>query len=237
MNTSNTSLRSLTPVPQDTQNPTPAKDGSSSRHPWADELGKRYPIVNVLREDRHRNGGIRTPGFQTIACHRLANWAESDEAPKALRAPVGRMARAGLLVARGVYGIELPASVVLGRRVKVAHQSGIIVHPDVVIGDDVLIRQNVTIGLREDIQGDASEHVPRIRSGASLGAGAVVVGPVVVGEGAVIGANTVVTRDVPDGGTVSPPRSIIRGPSGTDTRGEHDRKPPSDSSPADRAGK
>nr|WP_240322714.1 hypothetical protein [Austwickia chelonae] len=188
--------------------------------------------MNVLREDRHRNGGVRTPGFQTIACHRLANWAESDEAPRALRAPVGRVARAGLLVARGVYGIELPASVVLGRRVKVAHQSGIIVHPDVVIGDDVLIRQNVTIGLKEDILGDASEHVPHIRSGASLGAGAVVVGPVVVGEGAVIGANTVVTRDVPDGGTVLPARSIIRDHSGAEIRSGIVRSTPQDMFPS-----
>ena len=79
-------------------------------------------------------------------------------------------------VADGQIAVEIPAEVSLGRRVRVAHQSGIVVHRDAVIGDDVRLRQNVTIGLHRDDVEDQARNVPTIGDGVSLGAGAVVVG-------------------------------------------------------------
>ncbi|WP_432557706.1 serine O-acetyltransferase [Granulicoccus sp. GXG6511] len=179
---------------------------------WVEKLARRYPIVDIIREDRQTNGGFSQPGCQAVLFHRLANWAESGNAPWALRGPVRTLAKWGGRVSRMVYGIELPAEVTLGRRVRIAHQSGIVIHPDAVIDDDVLIRQNVTIGLRGDNDEGEPHAVPHIHRGVSLGAGAVVVGPIDIGPAATVGANAVVTADVPAGGKAVAPRSRIHAP-------------------------
>ena len=69
--------------------------------------------------------------------------------------------------------------------------TGIVIHPDAVVEDDCLIMQQVTLGQT------AGPGAPRICRGAYIGAGAKVLGPVTVGEGARIGANAVVLADVP----------------------------------------
>lgn len=181
-----------------------------ARRWWVERLARRFPVVDVIREDLQVNDGIWQPGAQAVVCHRLVNWARSEEAPRALRRPVGLLAQAGLYVSRVVYGIELPAEVTLGRRVKVAHQSGIVIHGAAVIDDDVLIRQNVTIGLRGDDDEGQPQAAPHIAKGVSLGAGAVVVGPIEVSEGSWIGANAVVSQDVPAGGKAIAPRADVR---------------------------
>lgn len=167
---------------------------------WVERLARRFPVVDLIREDRQINGGLGEPGCQAVVFHRLVNWSGSDEAPRAMRLPVGWLARLGLRHCRVAYGIELPAHVTLGRRVRIAHQSGIVVHPDAIIDDEVLIRQNVTIGLRGDEDLDKKQAAPHIHRGVTIGAGAVIVGAIDVGEDAVVGANALVTRDVPSGG-------------------------------------
>lgn len=176
---------------------------------WVEKLARRLPLIDVLREDREVHGGLNHPGCQVIVLHRLANWAQQPTSPTALRRTVGPLARLGLALTKTMYGIELPAEVTLGRRVRIVHQNGIVIHPDVVIEDDVLIRQNVTIGLRGDNDEAEPHAVPVIRSGASFGAGAVAVGPIEIGENALVGANAVVTRDVPaDGKAVAAPTRV-----------------------------
>jgi serine O-acetyltransferase len=186
----------------------------SSRTPakrwWVERLARRFPVVDVIREDLQVNDGIWQPGGQAVVCHRLVNWVRSEEAPRVLRRPVGLLGRVGLYVSRVVYGIELPAEVTLGRRVKVAHQSGIVIHGAAVIDDDVLIRQNVTIGLRGDDDEGQPSAAPHIGKGVTLGAGAVVVGPIEVREGSWVGANAVVTQDVPAGGKAVAPRVDVQ---------------------------
>jgi len=107
---------------------------------------------------------------------------------------------------RNHYGIELPASATLGRRIRISHQGGIVIHEFAVLGDDVLVRQSCTIGAA----GDASwEQAPVIESGVQLGAGSVIVGRVRVGRNARIGPNAVVTRDVAPGALVVAPQSRV----------------------------
>jgi len=109
---------------------------------------------------------------------------------------------------RAVYGIEIPWKAEIGRRVVIAHQGGIVIAPDAVIGDDCLIRQNVTIGMARE--GGPS---PRIGRGVQIGAGAVIAGDVTVGDGAVIGPNSVVTINVPSRSrVVAAPSRILAGP-------------------------
>jgi serine O-acetyltransferase len=87
----------------------------------------------------------------------------------------------------------------VGRRFLVGHQSGIVIHFNSEFGDDCVIRQNVTIG---------AAGVGRINDGpkfghrVDIGAGAVIVGKVKVGDDARIGPNAVVMTDVPAGATV-----------------------------------
>jgi serine O-acetyltransferase len=94
-----------------------------------------------------------------------------------------------------VTGIDLPCEVIVGRRLKIEHFGGIIVSGDTVIGDDVVLRHGVTLGLRRTDQPGA----PIIGNQVDIGAGAVILGPVRIGDGAVIGANAVVLTDVPAG--------------------------------------
>ncbi len=100
---------------------------------------------------------------------------------------------------RNHYGIEVYYSTKIGRRVVFGHQNGIVIHPFAEIGDDCLIRQNVTIGAAK--QGPGRE-APKLGAGVRVGCGAVIVGDVTIGEGAIIGPNAVVMTDVPAGATV-----------------------------------
>lgn len=78
------------------------------------------------------------------------------------------------------------------------HPYGIVVHPGVVLGDHVVLMHQVTLGQSRP----TDERVPRIGDRVFLGAGAKVLGGVTIGDDAVVGANAIVTRDVPAGATV-----------------------------------
>jgi serine O-acetyltransferase len=111
---------------------------------------------------------------------------------------------------RNHYGIELPAETRVGRRFMIGHQGGIVVHPNARIGDECVIRQGCTIGA-------AAEHnvqeAPVLGNGVQMGAGAVVIGRVRVGDNVRIGPNAVVTRSVAANSVVMapPPREFKDG--------------------------
>ncbi len=95
------------------------------------------------------------------------------------------------------YGIDIPSHVKhIGSGFMIDHFSCIVVHTDAVIGNDVTIRQGSVVGTN-------GRGVPVIEDGVDIGAGAAVIGPITVGKGAVIGANAVVTHDVPAGAVVA----------------------------------
>jgi serine O-acetyltransferase len=105
-------------------------------------------------------------------------------------------------------GIELPCEARVGRRLRIEHFGGIIVSGDAVIGDDVVIRQGVTIGLKRAHERGA----PVIGNRVDIGAGAKLLGAITIGDDAVIGANAVVIKDVPAGALAVgiPARIILR---------------------------
>lgn len=94
----------------------------------------------------------------------------------------------------------------LPRATFLPHPVGIVIHAASRIDDDVTILHHVTLGTSPGKPGEA----PRIERGVYLGAGAVVLGGVTVGEFAVIGANSVVTRDVPPRATVVGANRVLR---------------------------
>jgi serine O-acetyltransferase len=90
-------------------------------------------------------------------------------------------------------GIWIPYSTRIGAGLHIAHPGGIIVNPDAVLGRDCTLAQGVTIGSKPGPGGG----VPVVGRGVYIGPGAKVIGPITIGDGAVIGANAVVVHDVP----------------------------------------
>ena len=100
---------------------------------------------------------------------------------------------------RAATGIEIHPGATIGRRFFIDHGMGVVIGETAEIGDDVMIYHDVTLGGRSLRK---TKRHPTIGDGVVIGAGARVLGPVVVGKGAQIGANAVVVRDVPDGAIV-----------------------------------
>lgn len=162
-----------------------------------------------LKEDyvAHRRDWTR-PGFRVVAVHRFGVWRMGLKS-KLVRAPLSVLYRFMHRHVRNGYGIEVPYSVSLGRRVIIEHQSCIVIHGNAVVGDDCIIRQGVTLGIRRE---DEPDQAPILGQGVSVGAGAVILGRVRIGDGASIGANAVVLSDVPAGATaVGSPARILPG--------------------------
>lgn len=154
------------------------------------------PLWTQIREDWVAHGRDWTrPGFRAVAVHRFGVWRMAVR-PKPLRVPFSLVYRLLFRRCRNNYGIELPYSVTLGRRVVIEHQGGIVIHGNSVIGDDCVIRQNCTLGIRRI---DAPADAPILGAGVDVGAGAVILGRVRIGAGAAIGANAVVLDDVAPG--------------------------------------
>jgi serine O-acetyltransferase len=100
----------------------------------------------------------------------------------------------------------LPCEVVIGRRFKINHFGAIIIHVDTVFGDDVIIHQGVTTGIRNR----GVREVPTIGSRVEIGAGAKILGGITIGDDVIIGANAVVLEDVPSNSlAVGVPARII----------------------------
>jgi serine O-acetyltransferase len=147
-----------------------------------------------IKEDWIAHGRDWTkPGFRAVAAYRFGVWRMGLKS-KVLRAPFSVIYRKMYRKCRNHYGIELPYSARLGRRVVFEHQGGIVIHGDAWIGDDCIIRQGVTLGNRTM---DRPFDAPKLGKQVNVGAGAKILGAVTIGDGANIGANAVVLEDVP----------------------------------------
>lgn len=154
--------------------------------------------VATLREDvaaAHRRDPAATddlallltsPGMHAIWTHRFAHrlWARGATRP-ALVIAQG---------ARSITGVEIHPGATIGRRFFIDHGMGVVIGETAEIGDDVMLYHGVTLGGRSM---ERTKRHPTVEDGATIGAGARVIGPVVIGRGAQIGANAVVVKDVP----------------------------------------
>lgn len=149
-----------------------------------------------IREDRavYREGWW-AQGLWALVIYRLA--AARYTRPRGIvRSLWGGAAKLGGKWAECVCGISLPDSATIGRRLRIEHFGGIIVHGATVIGDDCVLRQNVTLGNRSE---DRPMEAPVLGDRVQVGAGAVILGAVRIGDDAIIGANAVVLNDMPAG--------------------------------------
>ena len=113
-----------------------------------DAHATKLGLLAQIREDYVAHGRDWTkPGFRAMAVYRFGVWRMGIRS-KLIRAPFSILYRRWFRKVRNRYGIELPYSAVLGRRVVIEHQSCIVIHGSCVIGDDCVIRQGVTLGNR-----------------------------------------------------------------------------------------
>lgn len=171
---------------------TPAAHQSEPSVQRADEPS----LWQLVKEDYVAHGrDASRAGFQALLVYRFGV-ARMQVKPLLLRAPLSVLYRALFRSVRNFYGIELPYTAQIGRRVVFEHQHGIVVHGSTVIGDDCIIRHGVTLGIRSlDRLADA----PILGNSVNVGAGAKIIGRVRIGDGAAVGANAVVLEDVPAG--------------------------------------
>lgn len=169
------------------------KIGESMTHRTGIDVINEIGFFRLVREDfaRHR-GDIWMPGFHALLNYRIGVWAKSLPLP--FRLFLGLLYFFGFRFCRAVYGIELQRSAHIGRRFFIAHQHGIIIHSFAVFGDDCIVRQGVTLGASNEwIEGVG----PVIGDNVSFAPGSVVLGNINIGDNVQIGANCVVTSDIP----------------------------------------
>ena len=149
------------------------------------------------------------PGFQAVVGYRIANalW----------RRRWYFLGRCVSQTARWLTGIEIHPGATIGRRVFIDHGMGVVIGETAEIGDNVTLYHGVTLGgvapsIDSDAQRDRKRH-PTLGDDVIVGSGAQVLGPITVGRGARVGANAVVTKDVPDMATVVgiPAKAVGRG--------------------------
>lgn len=131
------------------------------------------------------------PGLHAVWAHRVnhALWQNGFK----------WLGRAGAHVTRWLTGIEIHPAAHIGRRVFIDHGMGVVIGETAEVGDDCTLYHGVTLG---GTTWNKGKRHPTLGRGVVVGAGAKVLGPFTVGDGARIGSNSVVTRAVPAGATV-----------------------------------
>ncbi len=163
----------------------------------------RESLLGFIREDiecvRLRDPAARSklealliyPGVHAVIWHRIAHrlWTSGIKSP----------ARFVSWFARFLTNVDIHPGAKIGRRFFIDHGAGVVIGETAEVGDDVTLYHGVTLGGTSWRKG---KRHPTLGNGVLAGAGAKILGPVVVGVGARIGANSVVIEDVPQGATV-----------------------------------
>jgi len=133
------------------------------------------------------------PGAWALAFHRVAHWLYGGR--------LFFLARFVNHLARLLTAIDIHPGAKIGRNFFIDHGFTVI-GETAEIGDDVTIYQNVTLGGTNPSAGVGGKRHPTLCDGVVIGSGAQILGPIIVGAGAKVGANAVVTRDVDPGATM-----------------------------------
>jgi serine O-acetyltransferase len=181
-------------------------DGSGASEPGA----AAKPSLGALIGEDWRNHGrsLVHPGLHALVVYRVGHWRLTG--PAWLRSPVSIIYKlVNELVIRALYGVEIADEAVIGRRVRIGHHQAVQIPAFCVLGDDCLIRHNVTIGFAS---AEASrDAVPTIGARVEIGPGSHLLGPITIGDDVRIGPNSIVTVDVPAGATVfAAPARVMR---------------------------
>ena len=111
-------------------------------------------------------------------------------------------------IARWVTGIEIHPGAIIGRRFFIDHGMGVVIGETAIIGDDCMLYHGVTLG---GTTWDKVKRHPTLKNGVVIGAGAKILGPIILGENVRVGSNSVVVRSIDDNETVvGIPGRIVR---------------------------
>lgn len=150
----------------------------------------REDLQNAREHDPAARGNLENAlvysGLHAIWSHRVAHWLWQ----RGCKGPARVLSQA----TRALTGIEIHPGATIGRRFFIDHGMGVVIGETTEIGDGVMLYHGVTLGGQVLTQ---TKRHPTIRDNVTIGAGAKVLGPITVGEGSAIGANAVVTKDVP----------------------------------------
>jgi serine O-acetyltransferase len=155
------------------------------------------------------------PGVHALLSHRLAHALDEAGVPVVPRTIAA--------VARTVTGIEIHPAARIGDGFFIDHGAGVVIGETAEIGDDVTLYQGVTLGGTGFATG---KRHPTVQDNVTIGSGAKLLGPITIGHGAKVGANSVVVHDVPPNSTVvgnpgHPVRVDGRRPEGPDADWVH----------------
>lgn len=136
---------------------------------------------------------LTSPGLFALSWHRVAHWLWTWEWFLLARIVSG--------LSRWFTGIEIHPGATLGRRIVIDHGMGVVIGETAVVGDDCLIYHGVTLGGKIQVSRDEAvgQRHPTLGRGVLVGAGAAILGPVTVGDGATVAALSVVLSNVPAG--------------------------------------
>jgi serine O-acetyltransferase len=132
---------------------------------------------------------LTSPGLHAVWSHRLAHrlWER-----RAYKLPARILSN----VTRTLTGVEIHPGATIGRRFFIDHGMGVVIGETAIVGDDVMLYHDVTLGGRSLAK--VKRH-PTVGDRVTIGSGARVLGDVTIGDDSQVGANSVVTRDVPAG--------------------------------------
>ncbi len=137
--------------------------------------------------------GLLAQGFWALQIYRFGHLRYKFQT-KLVRWPLALVHIVLSKLSEILFGISIGVNAKIGRRLVIEHFGSIIIHGLCEIGDDCIVRQGVTLGNRAL---DKPLDAPRLGSRVNVGAGAKILGKVVVGDDVDIGANAVVITDVP----------------------------------------
>ena len=150
-------------------------------------------LFSNIRADLKTYGGEWSQqGFWAMVVYRYGRWRYGIRNPL-LRKPFSLLYRVLYKMAQILTGIELPCEVPVGRNFRIDHFGGIVISGYASFGDDCIVRNGVTVGLK-NIEEKAA---PKIGNHVNIGAGAKLLGNITIGDNVDVGANAVVIASVP----------------------------------------
>ena len=192
------------------------RGGSRQQNPgvfraFASAIGRDRILLQDIREDIRtvfeKDPAARSvlevltyPGLHALWLHRISHWLWKRNFKSA--------ARILSHFARFLTGVEIHPGAVIGRRFFIDHGMGVVIGETAVVGDDVLLYHQVTLG---GVSLEKTKRHPTLGNNVLVGMGAKILGPISIGDGTRVGANAVVNKDIPANCTVvGIPGRIVR---------------------------
>ena len=160
-------------------------------------------FLNFLTQDWKRNGRYSKGKLLTFS-FRLASYATKNKFAKYILLPYLGFYKFWI---EWVFGIEIPYQTKIGKGFIIYHGVGLVINSHTTIGNNCLLRHSTTLGNKGEVVSDC----PAIGNNVNIGAHVCIIGKIKIGDNAIIGAGSVVTKDVPPNAVVAGnPAKIIK---------------------------